>query len=221
MQVRAELTRGRVLLAAAETFSEAGYLSASMKEIVTAAGVTKGAAYFHFPSKEALAVALVEEQLSRWPPLVAEISKQSETPLVSVIALSMEVAARFRDDVQVRAGVALSTDRHLGRVLVQTPFESWTRVLTDLLTEAQRQALLRPSVVPAQAARALVGGFFGVQQVSEALTGRADLDDRLDEFWRIFLPGIAAEPNWPALKQSARRVLMSVHGQGSRVSRSV
>jgi AcrR family transcriptional regulator len=211
MQVRAEMTRGRVLRAAAHIFSEVGYPSASMKDIVTAAGVTKGAAYFHFASKEAIAVALVEDQFAQWPPLVVAITQRAGDPLISVVALTFEVAARFRDDVLVRAGVALSTDRHLVRATLPTPFVGWMRVLTELLGQACDEGLLRAGVDPQAAARALVGGFFGVQHISEALHGRADVQDRLVELWQIFLPGLAEHGDWNLLSAAAWRVLDEVH----------
>jgi hypothetical protein len=60
--------------------------------------------------------------------------------------------------------------------------------------------------MPAAAARALVGGFFGVQHVSEMLTARQDLEARLDEFWKVFLVGLAVEPDWQATQRAVRRV---------------
>ena len=74
-----------------------------------------------------------------------------------------------------------------------------------MLAKARRDGLLRPGVMPAATARALVGGFFGVQHVSEMLTGRQDLEARLDEFWKVFLVGIAAEPTGRA-PSGGRRV---------------
>jgi AcrR family transcriptional regulator len=48
------------LIAAARiAFAERGYAGASVETIAEAAGFSKGALYFHFPSKEALALALV------------------------------------------------------------------------------------------------------------------------------------------------------------------
>lgn len=62
IQERAQRTRRRVLVAAAGVFAQRGFARASMAEILDAAGVTKGALYFHFPGKEALAKAVVQEQ---------------------------------------------------------------------------------------------------------------------------------------------------------------
>jgi len=50
-------TRRRILDVAAEAFAERGYAGTSLSEVLKASGVTKGGFYFHFPSKEALALA--------------------------------------------------------------------------------------------------------------------------------------------------------------------
>lgn len=181
-----------------------------MNDIVDAAGVTKGAVYFHFPSKEALAVAIVEEQFAQWPAMVASIVEHSPDALVSIVALTYEVGARFRDDVLITAGVRLSFERGLVNADMPTPFVGWINELQGMFAKARRDGLLRAGVVPAATARALVGGFFGVQHVSEMLTRRQDLETRLDEFWKIFLVGIAAEPDWVATQRAVKRVRASV-----------
>lgn len=54
-------TRRALLEAALNVFGEKGYHGAAVDEIVDRAGRSKGAAYFHFPSKEAMFRALVRE----------------------------------------------------------------------------------------------------------------------------------------------------------------
>lgn len=58
----------RVLLmdAAARTFSRLGYRGARMEDVAEEAGVAKGLLYQHFPSKEALFRALMEEHGARF-----------------------------------------------------------------------------------------------------------------------------------------------------------
>lgn len=206
MQQRAVLTRGRVLVAAAEVFARTGFLAASMNDIVEAAGVTKGAVYFHFPSKEALAVAVVEEQFAQWPAIVAAVIDQAPDALTGVVALTYEVGSRFRDDILTTAGVRLSFERELVHAAMPTPFVGWTAILQDLFSRARREGQLRPGLLPGPTARALVGSFFGIQHISEILTNRSDLEARLDEFWKVFLVGIAAEPDWAATQRAVRRV---------------
>ncbi|MCW2936964.1 MAG: putative TetR family transcriptional regulator [Actinomycetia bacterium] len=53
--------RGEILDAAAALFAREGYRGTSMREVATAAGIQAGSLYHHFPSKEAIAVELVQE----------------------------------------------------------------------------------------------------------------------------------------------------------------
>lgn len=57
--------RERLLDAAAHVFAEKGYLGASIDDIAHAAGVTKGAVYWSFPSKQEFFYALLEERVDR------------------------------------------------------------------------------------------------------------------------------------------------------------
>lgn len=59
-QHRGDETRGRILAAARECFVRAGYDASGVAEICERAGVSKGAFYHHFPSKQAVFLALVE-----------------------------------------------------------------------------------------------------------------------------------------------------------------
>jgi AcrR family transcriptional regulator len=59
-QQRAEETRGRILDAAVRKFAIAGYDAASVDDICSEAGVSKGAFYHHFPTKQAIFLALMQ-----------------------------------------------------------------------------------------------------------------------------------------------------------------
>ena len=64
MQQRSEETRLRILDAAVKRFAIAGFNAASVDDICSAAGVSKGAFYHHFPSKQAVFLALLEGWLT-------------------------------------------------------------------------------------------------------------------------------------------------------------
>ena len=61
-QQRAEETLNRILEVAEECFAQKGYATTGIAEICQRAGVSKGAFYHHFPSKQALFLTL----LNRW-----------------------------------------------------------------------------------------------------------------------------------------------------------
>ena len=56
-----ESTRGRILDAALNIFSRKGYYDTRLDEIVDESSTSKGAIYFHFPNKERLFLALVDQ----------------------------------------------------------------------------------------------------------------------------------------------------------------
>ena len=68
-QQRGEETRSNILGAALKCFGQRGYEATGVAEICKRAGVTKGAFYYHFPSKQAVFLEL----FNRW---LEGISKQ-------------------------------------------------------------------------------------------------------------------------------------------------
>ena len=63
MQQRSEETRNHILQASQRLFSTNGYDATGVAEICQAAGVSKGAFYHHFPSKQAVFLKLLENWL--------------------------------------------------------------------------------------------------------------------------------------------------------------
>jgi len=64
MQQRSEETRNHILEAATQLFSKTGYDATGVAEICQAAGVSKGAFYHHFPTKQAVFMALLNSYLN-------------------------------------------------------------------------------------------------------------------------------------------------------------
>ncbi len=60
MQQRSEETKARILDASVKLFSNHGYNTSSVDDICAEAGVSKGAFYHHFESKQALFLALLD-----------------------------------------------------------------------------------------------------------------------------------------------------------------
>ena len=60
-EISSKSTRNRILDAALDVFSNNGYHTSRMDDIVDEASVSKGSIYFHFPNKERLFLALVDQ----------------------------------------------------------------------------------------------------------------------------------------------------------------
>lgn len=56
--------RNRLINAAAQTFQANGFAATSMHDVRRTAGATGGALYHHFPTKKALALAVISERVS-------------------------------------------------------------------------------------------------------------------------------------------------------------
>ena len=198
-QERALRTRTAILAAAAEVFEERGYQAATITEILTAAGVTKGALYFHFQSKEELAQGVLAAQDQR---LVVPERRSGTQQLVDVVLLHVH---RLQCDPMVRAGVRLSLDQQARGLDRSGPFRRWGSVVGELLNRAAVQGELLSHVRPEESADVLVGAFAGVQAMSEAVSGYADLPERVCALLRHLLPHVVLSSVLAAVDLSVDR----------------
>ncbi len=67
---KAEATAQKILDASLDLFRERGFDAATMREIAARAGVATGAAYYYFPSKDALVLAFYERACAEMQPLI-------------------------------------------------------------------------------------------------------------------------------------------------------
>jgi len=79
-------TRERILHAALTVFARKGYHKALVDDIVRASRTSKGAVYHHFPNKEALFLALVDDFAARLAQAVADAIARSHGALGKVEA---------------------------------------------------------------------------------------------------------------------------------------
>jgi AcrR family transcriptional regulator len=79
MQQRSEETRARIIDSAVKLFSSRGFNAASVDDICVAAGISKGAFYHHFESKQALFLALLDSWLQMVDTAI-EASKEQTAP---------------------------------------------------------------------------------------------------------------------------------------------
>ena len=79
MQLRSEETQARILEAAVKQFSVSGYNKASVDSICAAAGISKGAFYHHFKTKQDVFLALLDGWLQTFDQAI-EASKDRPVP---------------------------------------------------------------------------------------------------------------------------------------------
>ncbi|WP_018546903.1 ScbR family autoregulator-binding transcription factor [Streptomyces sp. LaPpAH-108] len=195
-QERGIRSRRSILEAAADVFGERGYEAASTNEILAKAGLTRGALYHHFPSKEAIAVALVEAQGE------ALVVPDQPVKLQAVIDLTLTFSRRLQTDKVLRASVRLAVEQSSFVTSAQTPYNQSITVVEELLREAEKQGELLPGTDLSEVASTVVGAFTGLQVMSQAYSDRQDLPGRISALWRLVLPGLASPGMLPRLRTS-------------------
>lgn len=84
-------TREAILEAAFEEIHSQGFRSASIDNILRRTGVTKGALYHHFPNKNALGYAVVDEVIAPWAEkIMAPLDDTALDPLDTISRLGKE-----------------------------------------------------------------------------------------------------------------------------------
>lgn len=187
-QERAGRTRRQLLDAAAKAFAAKGFPAVTLQDIADLAEVTKGAVYFHFTNKEAVAVAVTEEFYTQLPAIAESVTARQLPPLDAVAELLLQTAVALRDNPMMQAGARLQIERNLVDADMPTPFSGFTQLITELLAQAQEEGMVRPTTDIASMARVIVAAFFGSQHISWVQHNREDLTDRVQEIIDITIP---------------------------------
>ena len=91
-------TRDRILGGALEVFARKGYHGAIVDDIVRASGTSKGAVYHHFPNKEAVFLALVDDFAARLAGAVAAAIAEQRGALAKIESALSAALATFAAD---------------------------------------------------------------------------------------------------------------------------
>lgn len=195
-QERAVRTKEAVLVAAGEAFAEYGFLGTSMADIFARAGVTKGALYFHYSSKEDLAFAVIEAEEESAAEIAGKILSSDSPPIQKLIDISFRWALEIQTNPVVRAGVRLIIEQGTYSRPMPRPYMQWQEMNTALLTEARDRNELATGVDIKGLAELMVAAFTGAQIISQTASGHSDLVDRVERMWRVLLP-IMVPPGGP------------------------
>ncbi len=156
-----EGTRERLLRAASREIYRSGFQSAGLDTILTSSGVTKGALYHHFKSKEALGYAVVDEIIApdvhgKWVQPLQSV----KDPIDALIGAVRSIPVRPAD---VRGGCQLNnlaqemSPLDVGfRKRMVSIFDAWREAVASVLREGQIHGSVRREVEPADAAGFLI-----------------------------------------------------------------
>jgi AcrR family transcriptional regulator len=201
---RADSTRQQILRAAARQFARLPYHQVGLDDVLAEAELTKGAMYFHFRSKHALALAIIEDQITRSDTAITELLARKLSGLETLVDFSYQLAVRDISEDISRA--ALHLVESIGRVEgLQTKLHHrWI----DNLTIAVQRGIGEGDVIEDSDAHdvglLLASAYMGLRQTADLDEPGPFLTD-FEKLWGLMLPGFVRPERIDYFRQFIKR----------------
>jgi TetR/AcrR family transcriptional repressor of nem operon len=189
---KGELTRKRIVEAAAPIFNQHGYEGSSLNALMEATGLKKGGIYRHFVSKEELAAEAFDYTWeAAWKARLLHVDEKANgiDKLKQLIANFIERRSPVPGGCPVlNTAVDADDGNPILRSRVAKALRSWTGRLQAYVEEAQQQRAAKPNVDPKEVATLIVASLEGalmmsrIQRNDEALRRvQSHLNEYLDK----------------------------------------
>jgi len=196
MTERGEVTRRHILEVAAAFFAEHGYAGTSLNDVIRDAGVTKGAFYFHFPSKEALALQVLRYKQEQWAGRIVSATMRHPRAVDQLAGMVEALCDLHEQDPTAKAlgrlCIELSDDPDLAPELTGQ-FTTWIELTASLISKAQQEGDVRPDIDPDLTGEVAVAAFLGAELMSKMLSGGSDLRERTSRARAFFVAAMQAD----------------------------
>lgn len=149
-----EARTNQIILAAWECFARKGYYQTKMADIAKEAGLSAGAIYRYFPSKEAVLKAISEHSLERDLDLMERARASEDEPIAALELLSLAMRSLFQSpgfETLTRVQVELRPEFLRNDDLKQSMKKNLRVMLTAsslLISEAKQKGQIKPNVDP-------------------------------------------------------------------------
>ncbi len=173
-----EERRNQILDAAVATFSHKGFHQTTIEDIRLQAGLSRGAVYHYFKSKEDIIDGIRERSARQAEAIFAEGSETSdaESTLLGLIDATMSNMASPRSVEANRLALFLWAESLVNERIMagQLPaFKPYLGAVAEAVGKAQAAGKLDPNLDPQALARVIVGAMIGLQV---QLTWEPDID---------------------------------------------
>lgn len=211
---RSEMTRRQILRAASHQFARRSYHDVGLDEILTEADLTKGAMYFHFRSKYALAVAIIERQTAAGAVALEDVLSRNLSGLETLIDFSYLLAAQDIRTDGVRAGLNLLESVGRSEGLEARLLDGWIQALATIVKRAMADGDLDKRCSPQDVGRLVVSLHMGLRRTSNLDEPERFLLD-LQKLWSLMLTGVLRPDRIDYFSQFLRRRTMLAISAGS------
>jgi AcrR family transcriptional regulator len=203
-QAKAEVTRQTIIEAAADLFTEVGYGSTGLTGIINRAGLSKGAFYYHFKTKESVAAAIIDQAMTKKRDALLQISSSASPALENLIRATFVVNGMTEHDKFVRAGHRLRQALTQVSSAAAATYAQQPLVLVSMVENAIAEGDLFDDLDADAVTQTLQAGMLGTRLLSDA-TGD-DVFARLAQVWTVILRGIVPPQSLPYFQQFMTRV---------------
>jgi AcrR family transcriptional regulator len=201
---RADATRQQILRAASYQFARRSYHDVGLDDILTEAQLTKGAMYFHFRSKHALAVAIIETQTAAGAVAMQDLLARNLSGLETLIDFSYLIAAQDIHTDATRAGLNLLDSVGQSEGLQERLLDGWVQALAAVVEKAIADGDIGKRCSPEDVGRLIVSLHMGLRQTSNLDEPARFLHD-LEKSWAVVLTGILQPDRIDYFSQFVRR----------------
>jgi TetR/AcrR family transcriptional regulator, transcriptional repressor for nem operon len=163
---RSDTTRDQILRAAAHQFAQRPYYAVGLDDILAEAQLTKGAMYFHFRSKHALALAIVDEQTERYTESVKNLLGRKLSGLESLIDVSYLIAVGDITQDVTRASFNLLESVGRTEKLQARLLGGWIQLMGEIAQRGIAEDDIVAQFDPEDVGRLLVSIYVGMRQAS-------------------------------------------------------
>src|SRR5271163_837593 len=163
---RSDSTREQILRAAAHQFAQRPYYAVGLDDILAEAQLTKGAMYFHFRSKHALALAIVDEQTERAAESVKNLLARKLSGLESLIDVSYLIAVGDITQDVTRASFNLLESVGRTEKLQARLLGGWIQLMGEIAQRGIAEGDIVDQADPEDVGRLLVSIYVGMRQAS-------------------------------------------------------
>jgi TetR/AcrR family transcriptional regulator, transcriptional repressor for nem operon len=163
---RSDSTRDQILRAAAHQFAQRPYYAVGLDDILADAQLTKGAMYFHFRSKHALALAIVDKQIERSFEAVQNLLARKLSGLETLIDVSYLIAVGDITQDVTRASFNLLESVGRTEKLQARLLGGWIQLIGEIAQRGIDEGDIVGQGDPEDVGRLLVSVYVGMRQAS-------------------------------------------------------
>lgn len=197
-QKRGEDSRRELVSVAIDCFARDGYQATSIDRIARAAGVTKGALYYHFRDKQDLLLGALDDRVGGFERVVVQRVTSRKDPAAALYAVAdtcveQATVSNHRRFILTLMVEALDTHPQLSEHF-RAMMRRFREFLTNTFAIGQKKGAFRKDVDPALAAQLFVAALIGTEiqyyQDPEAVPLRESMRAVVDQFhaW-LAVPG--------------------------------